>query len=166
MIAISRQTVDLSGYPDLHVVYLGMRAHGLGGIRALLKIGPGIAQSAAAKPDGLLLHEPLYYSLIPPHLGMRQYWRDFESLERRTREMPHLAWWKEFLTHAQSVSFWHETYSIRGGMESVYLNTKETGDHPGFLAFAPVIDAKTSLFSARRRLHRGGLETASPVPED
>jgi hypothetical protein len=30
----------------------------------------------------MLLHENLLFSLLPPHAGMRQYWRDFESLER------------------------------------------------------------------------------------
>jgi hypothetical protein len=163
---ISRQTVDLSTYPDLQVIYLGMRAHGLAGIAALLKIGPQIAKSVAAKPDGLLLHEQLIYSVFPPHVGMRQYWRDFDSLERWTRELPHLKWWREFVGRRQPVSFWHETYSIRGGMESVYLNTKETGDRPGFLAFAPAGDAQGSMFSARRRLRRKGPEAAPGVAEE
>ena len=33
-------------------------------------------------PDGLLLHENITWSLLPPHAGFRQYWRDFDSLER------------------------------------------------------------------------------------
>ena len=39
-----------------------------------------IAKSVANQPDGLLLHEPIVYSLFPPHAGMRQYWRDLPSL--------------------------------------------------------------------------------------
>src|SRR5258708_11084243 len=93
----SRQTVDLSGYPDLIVIYLGMRARSLRGVGRLAKLGPQITRSVKDQPDGLLLHESLVFSLVPPHLGMRQYWRDFDALERWTRELPHQAWWREFL---------------------------------------------------------------------
>ena len=92
-----RQTVDLSAYPDLVVVYLGMTVNVLTGVKTLLGFGPKIEGSVAARPDGLLLHENIFYSLFPLHLGMRQYWRDFESLERFTRAEPHREWWKQFL---------------------------------------------------------------------
>src|SRR5258708_16335849 len=92
-----RQTVDLAPYPDLVVVYLGMRVNVLTGIKTLLGFGPKIEGSVASKPDGLLLHENMIYSLFPPHIGMRQYWRDFESLERWTHADPHRTWWKQFL---------------------------------------------------------------------
>jgi hypothetical protein len=83
-----RQTVDLSAYPDLVVVYLGMTVNMLTGIKTLLGFGPKIEGSVAARPAGLLLHENIFYSFFPLHLGMRQYWRDFESLERFTRADP------------------------------------------------------------------------------
>ena len=70
-----RQTVDLSAYPDLVVVYLGMTVNVLTGVKTLLGFGPRIEGSVAARPDGLLLHENIFYSLFPLHLGMRQYWR-------------------------------------------------------------------------------------------
>lgn len=44
---------------------------------------------------GLLLHENLLFSLMPPHGGIRQYWRDFESLERWARSEPHRIWWSK-----------------------------------------------------------------------
>jgi Domain of unknown function (DUF4188) len=37
------------------------------------------------------------FSLFPPHAGMRQYWRDFDSLERWARSLPHRQWWQQFL---------------------------------------------------------------------
>jgi len=37
----------------------------------------------------------LFYSLR--HVGMRQYWRDFESLEAWSRSDPHRIWWQSFL---------------------------------------------------------------------
>ena len=126
MTAALRQTVDLSAYPDLVVIYLGMRVNVLTGIKTLLGFGPRIEGSVAAQPDGLLLHENLIYSLFPPHFGMRQYWRDFESLERWTRAEPHRLWWKQFLRDTGGTGFWHELYSIRNGFEAVYINTQKT----------------------------------------
>jgi hypothetical protein len=86
--AVDRQTVDLSEYPDLVVIYLGMRVRRPRGVLRLLGLGPKIQKSWKRRPDGLLLHEDLIWSLIPPHLGMRQYWRDLDSLERWSRSEP------------------------------------------------------------------------------
>ena len=46
---------------------------------------------------------------------MRQYWRDFQSLEAWTRSEPHRVWWKNFLRNSGGTGFWHETYFLRGG---------------------------------------------------
>lgn len=54
---VERQTVDLSGYPDLVVIYLGMRVNRIAGIKTLLGFGSKISASVEAHPDGLLLHE-------------------------------------------------------------------------------------------------------------
>ena len=43
-----RQTVDLSAYPDLVVVYLGMRVNVLTGIKTLFGFGPKIEGSFRA----------------------------------------------------------------------------------------------------------------------
>jgi hypothetical protein len=75
---VERRTVDLSGYPDLVVIYLGMRVNAWNGLKTLLGLGPQIDAAAKAKPEGLLLHENLIFSIVPLHSGMRQYWRDFD----------------------------------------------------------------------------------------
>jgi len=158
--SVNRLTVDLSAYPDLVVIYLGMRANTLRGVRTLLSFGPRIAKAAAAQPDGLLLHENLLFSLIPPHVGMRQYWRDFEALERWARSLPHQEWWRGFLRDTGRTGFWHETYFMRGGMEAIY------DDLPiplGFSQFAPIHTARGAMFSARKRLRLDGVE-ASDAP--
>jgi len=158
-----RQTVDLSAFPDLVVVYLGMRVNVLTGIKTLLGFGPKIEGSVVAGPDGLLLHETLIYSLFPPHFGMRQYWRDFESLERWTRAEPHRDWWKRFLRDTGGTGFWHELYSVRGGFEAMYVDVQQP---TGFLRFATSLPAKGNLFSARDRLRCGGkAETPAPYTE-
>lgn len=164
---VNRRTVDLSAYPDLVVIYLGMRVNMLAGIKTLIGFGPRISKSVEDEPDGLLLHENFLFSLFPPHAGMRQYWRDFESLERWTRSEPHRQWWKEFLRDSGGTGFWHEAYFIRGGMEAVYIDI----DVPlGFSAFAPVVPARGAMFSARRRLNLSGeantAAPAAPITED
>jgi hypothetical protein len=117
---VNRRTVDLSGYPDLVVIYLGMRVNALTGLKTLFGFGPKISKSVEDQPDGLLLHENILFSLLPPHVGMRQYWRDFESLEFWARSEPHRVWWQQFLRNSGGTGFWHEAYFMRGGMEAVY----------------------------------------------
>ena len=160
---VERRTVDLSAYPNLVVVYLGMRVRTLYGLRTLLGFGPQIARSAADKPDGLLGHEMFLWSVFPVHAGIRQYWRDFESLERWTRSEPHRVWWKNFLRDSGGTGFWHEAYFMRGGMEAVY---DDVSGSFGFLGFAPPITAKGPMFSARQRAHLAdGTSRPPPLSE-
>jgi hypothetical protein len=161
---MDRRTVDLSNYPDLVVIYLGMRVNRLRGLQTLLSFGPRIQKAVAAQPDGLLLHENLLFSLFPPHGGMRQYWRDFESLERWARSLPHQQWWQEFVRDSAGTGFWHETYFMRGGMEAIYDDMRVP---IGLTCFAPVQEARGAMFSARQRLQLGGeSEVAAPVTEE
>jgi hypothetical protein len=159
-----RFTVDLSDYPDLVVIYLGMRANSLRGIRTLVSFGPKIQKAVADKPDGLLLHENLVFSLIPPHGGMRQYWRDFDSLEKWARSGVHSEWWKGFLRNRGGTGFWHETYFRGGQIESVYIDMPPLG----LGKFGETEPARGSMFSARRRLgqtQEAPLEPAIPEKE-
>lgn len=155
---VNRQTVDLSGYPDLVVIYLGMRVSRIAGIKTVLGFGPKISASAAAQPDGLLRHETVIYSLFPMNVGMRQYWRDVDSLLKWTRSDPHRQWWQGFLKDSGGTGFWHETYFRKGGMESIYDDITQP---IGFMTFAPVVPARGPMFGAAAR---GGKEFAgSPV---
>jgi hypothetical protein len=160
---VVRQTVDLSAFPDLVVIYLGMRVRSLRGLRKLMATGRQIRAGVASGPDGLLLHENLLFSLVPPHAGMRQYWRDLDALERWTRELPHQAWWKDFLRDSAGTGFWHETYFMRGGMEAIY----DDMDKPvGLMAFAPAERARGRMFGARGRLGLGPSPLAPVIAED
>lgn len=160
---IQRRTVDLSAYPDLVVIYLGMQVHSLRGLKTLLGFGPKIAKSAADRPEGLLRHEAFIWSLFPMHAGIRQYWCNFDSLERWSRSEPHKIWWRNFLRDSGGTGFWHETYFMRGGMEAVYDDVTSS---IGLLAFAPTATPRGSMFSARLRSKTGGASTlAPPVPE-
>lgn len=161
---VARRTVDLSAYPDLVVIYLGMRVNALAGLRTVFGFRPEITRSVDARPDGLLLHEDLIYSIYPPHIGMRQYWRDFGALERWARSEPHRLWWQRFIHDSGGTGFWHEAYFMRGGMEAIY---DDMGRDTGFLKFAPQSIARGAMFSARGRVRAPGESVvASAVSEE
>ncbi|MFN8111347.1 MAG: DUF4188 domain-containing protein [Thermoleophilia bacterium] len=157
---VQRQTVDLSGYPDLVVVYLGMRVNRLAGLKRLVGLGPQIQRSWKDRPDGLLLHEDLVWSLVPPHVGMRQYWRDLESLERWTRSEPHGRWWREFLRDSGGTGFWHEAYFMRGGIDAIYDDMAQA---TGLARFAPPVPARGAMFTTRRRAGRDDADAPAPI---
>ena len=159
---VERLTVDLSAYPDLVVVYLGMRVRKPRGLLRLLGVGPKLYRSHTDKPDGLLLHEDLVWSIFPPHWGARQYWRDLDSLERWTRSDPHRQWWTQFLKDSGGTGFWHEAYFLRGGFDSVY---DDMTTPTGMARFAPNVPARGKLFSARRRVAGRDSKVVAVVPE-
>ncbi|GEP00720.1 DUF4188 domain-containing protein [Methylobacterium haplocladii] len=142
-----RVSVDLSGYPDLVVVYLGFRVTTWRGLKALLGIGRKLGDLTREKPDGLLAHESVLYALN--HVGMRQYWRDFESLEAFTRSEPHKGWWSSFAKDPAGSGFWHETYRRSGGMEAIYLGMPKP---IGLGSFAAARAPVGPFMSARGRI--------------
>lgn len=160
---VNRQTVNLSEFPDLVVIYLGMRVQKVGGLRKLVQTGRQIQAGVAEHPDGLLLHENLLFSLMPPHLGMRQYWRDLDALERWTRELPHQQWWKDFLRNSAGTGFWHETYFMRGGMEAIYDDLSKP---IGMMSVGTLSPARGRMFSTRSRLGLGESQLAAVIPEE
>ena len=96
--------------------------------------GPNISKAVAAKPDGLLLHEPVFFSFFPIHVGMRH-------------------WWQKFLRDSGGTGFWHETYFMRGGIEAIY------DDMPkpiGLSEFAPVVEARGPMFLGQKMTKPGG----------
>jgi hypothetical protein len=141
-----RRSVDLSAYPDLVVLYLGYRVKSLKAAASLVRIGRGFRSIDKNPPDGLLLHEGLWFGILHP--GFRQYWRDFESLEAFTRGPVHKAWWGDFARDPHSGGIWHETYRLRGGMEAIYSGMKPIG----FAAFAPERGPTGSFNTARQRI--------------
>lgn len=153
---VKRVTVDLGSYPELVVIYLGMRARSVRGAWNLMRLGNPIDEAGAQWPDGLLHYDNrIVYSLFPLHVGMRWYWRDFDAMERWARSEPHSRWWRDFHKDSAGTGFWHETYRINGGMEAVYDDV--TGTPIGFLGFAPTLPAVGPMLSARSRLAASGV---------
>jgi hypothetical protein len=156
-----RETVDLSQYPNLVMILLGMRVNTLTGVKTLAGFGQKISASVEARPDGLLHHEVFLFTLR--HLGIRQYWRDFESLETWSRSEPHRAWWQNFLRDSGGTGFWHETYFRLGGLEAIYVDMKKP---IGLAAFVPVSQARGPMFSARTRAGQAGEETTKTIERE
>lgn len=159
---VNRRSVDLSAFPDLVVIYLGMRVRTLAGVKTLLGLGPQIDRAGVGRPEGLLHFEnKIIFRLFPLHVGMRWYWKDFESMERWTRSEPHRIWWQNFLRSSGGTGFWHEVYFMRGGMEGIYDDVNRPA--VGFQAFAPSVPARAAMFSARKRLHLPGETLTQPA---
>ena len=152
-IKVERRTVDLSQFPELVVIYLGMRVNRITGLKTVFGFGPKLSASVAAQPDGLLLHENLIFSLFPAHVGMRQYWRDMDSLLAWSRSEPHREWWKNFLRDSGGTGFWHETYLSRGGIEAIYDDMPQP---IGMMKFAPMAIARGAMFGAAHRAGKSG----------
>jgi hypothetical protein len=143
----TRRSTDLTGYPGLVVVYLGFRVSTWRGVLSLLGIGRTLRSINHHKPDGLLLHEPIVYGFR--HIGMRQYWRDIESLEEFIRSGPHKIWWQAYSRDTKGSGFWHEAYRKAGGMEGLYMNMP----YPiGFGVFAPALEPDGRYKTSRERL--------------
>lgn len=158
---VDRRTVDLTAYPDLVVIYLGMRVRALHGVKTLLGLGPQIEKAGVGRPEGLLHYENnIIFRLFPLHVGMRWYWKDFDSMERWARSEPHRIWWQNFMRDSGGTGFWHETYFMRGGMEAIYNDVNRPP--VGFQAFAPGVPARGPMFGARNRLKL--RDEAPPTP--
>ncbi|MBK6659053.1 MAG: DUF4188 domain-containing protein [Proteobacteria bacterium] len=158
---VQRATVDLSAYPDMVVIYLGMRVNALRGLLTVAGLGPKIMAAGQARPPGLLHAETnIVYSMFPFQIGMRWYWQDFESMEAWTRSPPHREWWQTFLRNPGGTGFWHETYCMSGGIEAVYDDLEHA--NVGLSAFAPRVPARARRFNARERLKRDGVAPATP----
>jgi hypothetical protein len=110
-------------------------------------VGRGLAAIQRNPPDGLLQHEPCLFAWN--HVGIRQYWRDLESLEAFTRSAPHAAWWRDFLKDTRGSGFWHEAYSARGGIEAIYVGMPERS---GLGTFAPIRNPIGPFMSSKDRL--------------
>jgi hypothetical protein len=146
---IEQRAADLGSYPELVVIYLGMRVYRLRGLYTVIRLRNEVLKEVKAQPDGLLYHESFYFSLFPLHIGLRQYWRDFESLERWTRSFRHAEWWSEFVQDGKGTGFWHETYLVRNQVEGIYDGMREP---VGLLRFAP-----SAAVAGRRQFARGRL---------
>jgi hypothetical protein len=157
-----RLTVDLSGYPELVVIYLGMQVRTLAGVRRLFGLGPQIARAGKAHPDGLLHYDNnIIFSLFPLHIGMRWYWKDLACIERWARSEAHKQWWQQFLRDSGGTGFWHEAYFMQGGMEAIYDDMPRSP--LGFLAFAPQLTARDAMFTARGRAGLKGNVPPNPA---
>jgi hypothetical protein len=130
------------------------------GLVTVVRLRRHVLRAVAAKPDGLLLHESFYLSLFPLHVGLRQYWPDFDALERWARTSPHREWWKSYIRNPRGTGFWHETYSA-GPVSKPFM--MRCANRPDSCVSRPARPAAGRFFSARKRLR---LTSAPPANHD
>jgi len=76
-------------------------------MKTLISIGPKIRKSVEAQPDGLLLHENLLFSLIPPHanasflVAARECGRGARPIERRELRGAETRRWRRAVIRAR-----------------------------------------------------------------
>ncbi len=127
-----RFTAEIDG--PFVVFIIGMRINRLLAVTkwvpTALAMGP-MLRSLAQDPDsGYLGGETFLYS---GGVGLIQYWRSAEDLERfaRSPEEPHLKSWQRFnraVGKDGSVGIWHETYPVAAGAyEVIYANMPRFG---------------------------------------
>src|SRR5437660_12594444 len=105
---VDRRAVDLAAFPNRVVIYLGMRVRAFAGIKTLLGLGPQIDKAGAAWPEGLLHFENnIIFRLFPLHIGLRWYWKDFQSMERWAPSEPHRTCWQNVIRNYGGTGFWH-----------------------------------------------------------
>lgn len=148
MTQASRRTVDLSPYPDLVMILLGFQLRSLRAVPTFYRLGRGFAEIARKPPEGLLASDNFLFGWN--HLGIRQYWRDMDSLSHFTRSSPHAGWWSRYVKDHGGAGFWHETYCARGGVEAIYLGMGDKGI--GLGQFAPAIPPEGRFKSSRSRI--------------
>ncbi len=120
---------------DPFVVFLiGMRINRLLAfsrwVPTAMAMGPMLRSLAKDPESGFLGGEPFLY---PGGIGLIQYWRSTEDLERfaRSPQEPHLKAWRRFnkaIGKDGSVGIWHETYQVaKGAYEVIYANMPRFG---------------------------------------
>ena len=127
-----RFTADTS---DPFVVFLiGMRVNRPLAVHkwlpTALAMGPMLRALYQDPDSGFLGGELIWY---PGGIGLIQYWRSTEDLERfaRSPQEPHLKAWQRFnraIGKDGSVGIWHETYEVAAGRyEAIYGNMPRFG---------------------------------------
>ena len=133
---VERRTVDLSQFPELVVIYLGMRVNRYDRTEnACLDSAQRSRPRSRRSLTACLLHENMIYSLFPAHVGMRQYWRDMDSLTRVVALRPASRMVEELSARLG----WHRLLardvSDAGGIEAIYDDLPQP---IGMMNFAPL----------------------------
>jgi hypothetical protein len=148
------------------VFLIGMRFNRLWAIHKwwpIFTAMPRMLEALQAEPgSGLLGYQNFLY---PGGVGVIQYWRSYEALDRfaRSPDEMHLEAWKRFnraVGADGSVGIWHETYLVGAGQyECIYGNMPRFGLAKA-TAHGPVVGRRET---ARGRLGRADERTAVPA---
>jgi hypothetical protein len=126
-------------------------------------MGPMLRELYKNPQKGFLGAETFFYW---PGVGLIQYWRSFEDLEKFARDPndPHLPAWQRFnrvVKSDGSVGIWHESYLVEPGHYETIYNYMPVF---GLAKATEHVRAVGGRETARRRLG-GQNEPAVPSPE-
>jgi Monooxygenase af470-like len=148
------------------VFLLGMRVNRIFAVRKWLQTAQAMVTMLRAlktHPEkGFMGAQTIFYWR---GIGLIQYWRSFEDLERvaRSPSEPHLEIWRRFnrtIGADGTVGFWHETFMVEPGRhEAIYGNMPVFG----LAAATQHVPAVGRRETARQRLG-GENEPAVPSP--
>ena len=145
------------------VISWACRVDRLAGLKTLLGFRPKIRDAVGRRPDGLLLHEDLLYSLVPPHAGMRQY--GGTSVLGAVGAVGAAPAVVAAVRARRRAGFWHETYFMRGGTEAIYDDVPRPVGWP-VRAGGAVVVSRRGAFGVPGIDLPGGAGDASPPAVD
>src|SRR5260370_5769446 len=94
---INRRAVDLSAYPNLVVIYLGMRVNTFTGIKTVLGLGPQISKRFGTNPKAFFCIEASFSHLRQYAIGRTG--RNFNSCGPVPDPFTHQTLRKPYFTH-------------------------------------------------------------------
>jgi hypothetical protein len=158
-----RHSAQIDG--DFVVFLIGMRLNRPWKVRHLpwfMRTMPRMLKELEAQPEAGLLGYQL--AAMFGGLGVVQYWRSFDHLERYARNAgaEHLPAWKEFnrrIRGSGDIGIWHETYRVRAGeYEAIYGNMPRVG--------LGKFSAHTPLGTTSTAARRSGVRPDDRAPVD
>lgn len=127
-----------------------MRGHKLGGLWTVISLRAQVHKALDAKPNGLLFHESFAFSLLPLHIGLRQYFGGTLS--------PLIDGLARFPTGNGGKVLLRTRVEPGSGMRRIWYGGRAEGIHNpmrepfGFLQFAPAVSPERKMSLARGRL--------------
>ena len=118
---VNRRTVDLSQYPGLVVIYLGMRVNRMAGLKTLAGFGPRISDLGRGAAGRTAVARELRLFPVPNACRYASILAGNGVASLRGRALSRIAsGGRTFLRNSGGTGFWHETYLMQGGMEAIY----------------------------------------------
>jgi hypothetical protein len=156
---VERKTVDLSGFPNLVVIYLGMRVNRMTGHQDAARLWPPrFLPPQPPSPPACSRTRPSSIPYFRRTSGCGNTGAIWNPCWHGPAPIPIGNGGNPSFNNSGGTGFWHETYFRTGGMEAIYDDIPKP---VGFMRFAPVVSARGAMFGAANRA--GQAPSAVPV---